>query len=171
MDLLLILILVAAAFIFTEKNRNRSKTDFSISSSYRRAGPLFTPAERSFLGVLDTIISKDYRIFGKVRIADVIQPRAGLSPSMRKTALNKVSGKHFDFVICRASDLEVVCVLELNDSSHLALQAQASDLFKKQICTAMNVPLVSFPAQGGYVIPSIKSKLATEGKLVISDHQ
>ena len=33
---------------------------------------LFTPAERSFLGVIDNAIDGQYRVMGKVRLADLI---------------------------------------------------------------------------------------------------
>jgi hypothetical protein len=54
---LFILVLVIAAFI---------KPSSDGSYKYRQQGPLFTAAERSFLGVLDQAVSDNYRVFGKV---------------------------------------------------------------------------------------------------------
>ena len=42
---------------------------------YEKIERLFTPAERSFLGVLEEVIGKEYVILGKVRLADIIRPR------------------------------------------------------------------------------------------------
>jgi len=32
--------------------------------------------------------------------------------------MTRVAAKHFDFVVCRANDLEVLCAVELNYKSH-----------------------------------------------------
>ena len=74
---------------------------------------LFTPAERSFLGVLEQALDSGYRVFGKVRLGDIVKPAKGLSNSRRSTAQNKINQKHVDFVICKSSDLAVVMVVEL----------------------------------------------------------
>lgn len=85
---------------------------------YRMDTPLFTPAERSFLGVLDQAVAGRYRVFGKVRLADVIDVARTRDRSARQTAFNRISSKHFDFVLCDPSDLSVVCAIELDDRSH-----------------------------------------------------
>jgi len=46
---------------------------------YERVGELFSAAERSFLGVLEQVFGKEYRILGKVRLSDIIRVRKGLS--------------------------------------------------------------------------------------------
>lgn len=78
----------------------------------RRSGPaeidysscktLCTPAERAFLGVLDLAVPEGYRVFAKVRLADLIKVGGGLKASSRQAAFNRISRKHVDFVICRA---------------------------------------------------------------------
>ena len=78
--------------------------------SYERRDPLFSTAERSFLGVLEQILGKEYRIIGKVRMADIIRPRKGLSPSARTSALNRITSKHVDFAVCDPKTLQVVGV-------------------------------------------------------------
>src|SRR5438477_5055222 len=67
---------------------------------YERIEKLFSPAERSFFGVLEQIFGDEYRILGKVRLADIIRPRRGLSNSACTSAFNRISGKHVDFAIC-----------------------------------------------------------------------
>lgn len=46
---------------------------------YRQKGTLFSPAERSFLGVIDSAVSDKYRIFDKVRVADILSPQKGMN--------------------------------------------------------------------------------------------
>jgi len=59
------------------------------SLPYSSAGPLFTPADGSFLGVLDNVIGDDYRVFGKVRLSDRIVPEKGLSEGAWTAAANR----------------------------------------------------------------------------------
>jgi hypothetical protein len=96
----------------------RASSGGSLGFPYQPAATLFSPAERSFLGVLDQAMGSEYRVFGKVRVADIATVRPGLGASARQAALNRVAAKHFDFVVCRSSDLSVLCAVELNDKSH-----------------------------------------------------
>ncbi|WP_018231811.1 DUF2726 domain-containing protein [Thioalkalivibrio thiocyanodenitrificans] len=43
---------------------------------YVKIEGLFSPAERSFLGVLDQAVGDEYRVFGKVRVADAAKRRS-----------------------------------------------------------------------------------------------
>ena len=45
---------------------------------YEQAGPLLTPAERNFFGVLKQVVRDGYLITFKVRIGDVLKVRKGL---------------------------------------------------------------------------------------------
>lgn len=86
--------------IAKKKGSREAETGYS----YKKIPALFTPAERSFLGVLDQAVGKDFRLFGKVRVADVLVPQDGLSKSVWQTAFNKINRKHFDFVFCAPGD-------------------------------------------------------------------
>lgn len=117
---------------------------------YERGKPLFSAAERSFIGVLDQAVGPDHRVFGKVRVADVAAVKPGLGNSARQGALNRIAAKHFDFVVCRADDLSVVCVVELNDKSHGSRRAIARDELISKICHVIELPIVTVPAKATY---------------------
>lgn len=127
---------------------------------YTKAGPLFTPAERSFLGVLQQAVGEDAQVFGKVRVADVITPAKGLPRSDWQRAFNRIAAKHFDFIVCTSDDLSVVCALELNDASHQSKKRQQRDSFLEAVCSAAGIPLVQVEAKSGYVVPDIRALLA-----------
>ncbi|MGH8196269.1 MAG: DUF2726 domain-containing protein [Woeseiaceae bacterium] len=61
-----------------------------IALPYVRKPALFSPAERSFLGALEQAAGNEYRVFGKVRIADVIERKRGLARSEWQRAFNRV---------------------------------------------------------------------------------
>ncbi|MBW2010340.1 MAG: DUF2726 domain-containing protein [Deltaproteobacteria bacterium] len=139
----------------------KSEVEFT-DYPYQKAGVLFTPAERSFLGVLNQAVEERGIVLGKVRVADVMIPKKkkGLSPSERQRAFNKISAKHFDFLLCNNNDLSVICAVELNDSSHQSRNRQKRDKFLKGACGAAGIPLIQITVKSSYVIDEVKHLLA-----------
>lgn len=127
--------------------------------AYQIKGPLFTPAERSFLYILDSAISDNYRIFGKVRVADVITPKKGIDRKKWQTAFNKISAKHFDYVLCCKDTLKVIAVIELDDKSHKKKSSQERDKFLEAACVSANLKLIRFPAKASYVITQVSETI------------
>lgn len=146
-------ILLVAIAITAGKKRTRGKVGFP----YAPRSPLFSAAERSFLSVLDKAVGSEHRVFGKVRVADIAKVKSGLNNSARQGALNKIASKHFDYVVCRHSDLSVVCVVELNDKSHASKRAQARDKFIDGVCDTIRLPLLKVPAKRSYSVEDISS--------------
>ncbi len=149
----LIVVAIIAAVIFKlSKNRNTLSIDFP----YKKIDTLFSPAERSFLGVLNQAIGEQVQIFGKVRVADVITPKKGMNRSQWQIAFNKISGKHFDFLLCDKNNLSVLCVIELNDKSHNSKKRQDRDAFLEGSCNTAGLSLVQIPAQATYSINELQ---------------
>jgi hypothetical protein len=128
--------------------------------SYERNDRLFSPAERSFLGVLDQILGKEYRIIGKVNMADIIRPGRSLSASAHTAARNKIKSKHVDFAVCDPRTLQVVGVIELDDSSHDRTDRQRRDKFVDAALSSAGVPLVRIPAQRAYAPAEIRLRVS-----------
>jgi hypothetical protein len=126
---------------------------------YQTKGPLFTPAERSFLGILDSAVSEKYRIFGKVRVADVMSPKKGMDRKNWQTAFNKISAKHFDYVLCCKDTLKVIAAVELDDKSHKKKSSQVRDKFLESACESANLKLVRFPAKASYKVCEVSEKI------------
>lgn len=111
---------------------------------------LLTPAERSFYGVLKSALDDSATIFSKVRVADVLTPSRGLKRNSRQGAFNKISSKHFDFVLCRNNDLTPICAIELNDKSHNSSKRKARDNFLEHACNSASLPLLQITAKRSY---------------------
>ncbi|MDR6233050.1 DUF2726 domain-containing protein [Pseudomonas oryzihabitans] len=123
---------------------------------YRQVEALFTPAEQAFLAVLDEAVGADYRVFGKVRIADVVQTLPLRDRRRYLIAQNRINAKHFDFAICRRDDLAVHAVVELNDRSHLQRHRQQRDRFVRSVCEAAQLRLVEIPAAARYSASAVR---------------
>ena len=126
---------------------------------YKKSSALFSPAERSFLGTLDLALGSDYRVFGKVRIADVVTVSGTVGKSAWQTAFNRICAKHFDYVVCESRTLQIVCVIELNDKSHSAHKRQLRDQFVNNLCKSIGLPLITIQASMGYVLPELRDKI------------
>jgi hypothetical protein len=135
---LLIALVVIATFIVAALLRRRRVA----SLPYRRASELFTAAERTFLSVLDQAVGPRRRVFGKVRVADLIEVRGAGSQAAWQRAFNRISSKHFDFVVCASDTLVPLCVIELDDSSHDRHDRRNRDALLTNVCRAAQVPLV-----------------------------
>ena len=135
----------------------------------RRIGPgkypyqlnerLFSPAERSFYGVLTQAVKNDAVVFGKVRVADILSPSRGLSRSRWQTAFNRISSKHFDFVVCSPDTLSILAVVELDDKSHSRATRVERDRFIDSVCEAAGVPLHRFKAAKMYNVGEVRAVL------------
>ena len=133
---------------------------------YETTSALLTPAERSFFGVLQQVVLPSICLFPKVRLADVIQPRSALDGPTRQSAFNKISSKHVDFVLCDAGTTKVICVIELDDSSHGRGSRQARDSFVDAALQFASIPVVRFSVRHGYAPEKIRVELAKAGLLV-----
>lgn len=62
----------------------------------------------------------------------------------------RIAAKHFDFVVCRTSDLVAGSVVELNDRPHVSRHANARDQFIQSLCKTINLPLLQAAARAAH---------------------
>lgn len=121
---------------------------------YRRRY-LLTKAEKSFYGVLRTILGDAY-IFAKVRLADLVE--ADERHLLRKSNFDHIKSKHIDFVICDAA-LSPVIVVELDDSSHRRPVRVARDRDVDRILKIAELPILRVPVRRTYKPAEIAQQL------------
>ncbi len=141
--------------------RSLSRKQAGSPRNYERRATLFTRAERSFLGVLDQAVGSDYRVFGKVRIADVLKVSSDVPKSGWQAAFNKINGKHFDFVLSDPKTLEVRAVIELNDKSHRSQKRAARDQFVRDACEGAGLRLIEVEAKRTYSVAELRALVST----------
>ncbi len=132
----------------------------AVELPYERNSVLLSAAERSFLGVLEQALGEGYRVCPKVRVADAISVRRPLPRGEWQRAFNRISSKHFDFILCRSTDLEIACAVELDDSTHQRHDRQDRDMFLGEVCSVSSLPLLRFPAKEAYTVSDIRERLA-----------
>lgn len=127
--------------------------------TYTKNSALFSPAEKTFLNVLTNSLSDNYRIFGKVRVADAITVKSNTDRSAWQTAFNKISAKHFDFVVCNKENLGILCAVELDDKSHQREDRVERDKLLENVCRAAKLPLVRFDVSSSYSSQAVRRQV------------
>lgn len=153
----LIVVVIAVGLLIALKAKQAKPGD---GLAFVSRDVLFTRAERSFLGVIEQALDSRYRVFGKVRLGDIVKPAGGLTRSKQTTARNRINQKHVDFVICTAEDLALVGVLELDDKSHGRDDRAERDEFVDKALAMANIPVIHFPAKKGYAVQEVRARLA-----------
>ncbi|MDM8545772.1 DUF2726 domain-containing protein [Candidatus Venteria ishoeyi] len=138
------------------RNRQKPKpTDYP----YIAQPALFTPAEKRFYMILDKVLERRYLIFGKVRLADIIKVQNNLERGVYQGAFNRIAAKHLDYVICRAEDLTVLGVIELDDRSHNLPHRKARDIFVDNALAAAGVPILHVKVQRYYQMGAVQQAI------------
>ena len=125
--LLVLLAILAAVIKFVLPSLLKPTKGFP----YQANPALLSPAERSFLGVLEQAVQGQFRIMAKVRLADIVSVKGGMSRSDWQAAFNRIQSKHVDFVLCNPSDFSITCVVELDDKSHRKSGRPKSSVFER----------------------------------------
>ncbi len=137
----------------------RQTEDPSEEVTYEARPELFSPAERSFFGVLEQAVAGQYRVMGKVRLGDLLQPEKDLTRSQRTGAWNRIHQKHVDFVLCQPDTLAVAGVVELDDASHRRKDRADRDGFVDKALSTAGIPIVHFVACKAYSVQELTAKL------------
>lgn len=159
MDILIIpllFLLAMVGLVVVLKLRSDSQGGSTPITYPYRAATFLSPAERSFLGALEQSVYGRARIFAKVRLADVVSVRSGLSRSQRASAFNRISRKHVDFVVCSLDDASVKAVVELDDKSHAARDRKERDDFVDRALGAAGITCFHVPAASGYSMHQLR---------------
>ncbi len=154
--LVILILFVVGAVIVAKLKSGAAPT----AAAYYSRKSLFTPAERSFLGVLDGNLPAGLRVFGKVRLEDILGVKKGLTRPERTAARNRINRKHVDFLLVRSHDLSPVAGIELDDSSHEEEDRQERDAFVDAAFASAGLPLLHLPVQRRYNPAEIRSQIA-----------
>ena len=136
-------------------------------ATYTRLPALFTPAERDFLCALDQAVGKDWRVFGKVRVVDLLAPHRGFAARMSRRATRRISRQRVDFVLCRPGDLAPVCAIELNESlpgrtsskGYSKAQRHRRDAFLVEAFAGAGLPLMTIEMHCAYAPAELRLRI------------
>lgn len=148
--LLLIFAAVGAVAVVIAAMKLKGASGTEKPEVYYLKKSLFSPAERSFLGVLETLDYEGVSILSKVRLADIFGIKKGLERGDRQRALNRISAKHVDFLLIQKSDGQPLLGIELDDRSHEEEERAARDSFVDSVFSSAGLPILHVTAQATY---------------------
>ncbi len=162
--LLLIILVILGFFLFLRWKMMPKKVvevDRPVPASWYQAIPnLFTPAEQLFLSSLEVALAGvPVKIFGKVRIADIIKVRPGLERSDYAGAFSKIRSKHVDFVLVHPLTTAPLLVIELDDSTHDQYERKVRDAFVDEALYQAQIPILHVPLRKRYIEHNLRAQI------------
>jgi hypothetical protein len=127
---------------------------------YRLEGALFSPPEARLLGALDRALGARYRIFAKVPVEQVIAIAPRVGRELRERAAERLAERSFDFIVCDATSLRVLCAVEMAGTRRRFFAAKADGALAR-VCRAAGLPLVTIPAAEHYERADLAQTLST----------
>jgi hypothetical protein len=145
----LVSILFVAGLVRQLRNRHRLP--------YRADAFLFSPQQRAFLDVLERAVGRGYRVYGKVRAADIIEVEPRLDRRSRERAYERLADQTFDFVVCTLDTGAIACAVNLAPRSRLSRRPPKNSL--DRICAAAKLPFVRFRESEVYSVVEIEQQV------------
>lgn len=145
-----VVVLVAIAAMFFLKGKTAGDEGGAKPDVYYLRKSLFSPAERSFFGVLESLNYEGVTIACKVRLADIFGVKKGLERGDRQRALNRISAKHVDFLLLSESDGTPLVGIELDDASHEEEGRISRDAFVDSVFKSAGLPILHIAAKSAY---------------------
>ncbi len=124
---------------------------------YRKADHLLSKGERALWHPLFLAVKGKYRLFCKVRLADVV-----CCPPDRKDErqwFRKIGRYHVDFVICDPQTTQPLLVVELDDRRHRETGRRSRDEFKDAVLAAAGMPIYRIRTQSAYDVEELKQQI------------
>jgi hypothetical protein len=158
----IVVLLAAAIWLQVRTGRSGSapaEPEAPTSPTYALRPMLFTPAELNLVTTLEQVIPAGYKLYGKVRLADIFQVRQEVPAKIQRSRFLQISSKHIDFVIIRVRDAAPLAGIELDDASHDREDRVARDSQVNQVFTDAGLPLVRIKAARSYQTEKIREIL------------
>ena len=149
---LLLAALAVAGILKFEKKNKKQAADFP----YVSRGALYKRKERKFLGYLVRAVGENYFIMGKVRVADLIGIKPGLSRNERRDAFEKICYEKVDFLLTDRLTTKVVAAIKIYDSKMQDAVAIERSLELEQVFRSAEIPLILFLEREEYRISEVK---------------
>ncbi|GAA0557590.1 MULTISPECIES: DUF2726 domain-containing protein [Rheinheimera] len=122
---------------------------------------LFSPVERSFMQLLEKAVAGEYKILNRVKLADIMELKTGISDKSRSNTLTKLNGKYLDFVLCDPTDLSIVAVLDLVNNTSKEGHKAVPDWFVNGALDAAAIPYLRMKIKAGYTAADIQAAIAS----------
>lgn len=117
---------------------------------------VFTPAEKNFQNLVEQAMGSNYRILNRVKLADIVTIRNGVSNRASQSAATNAEGKYLDFVICERSSMKLLGVIDLVDTQGKGYKIK-KDWFVSGALEAASIPHIRIKIKANYTLDEIRA--------------
>lgn len=153
MEIILVLML---GFIVTVALLANRFIDNSNPYPFSKKQSMYSTAERSFYQMIEKAVGDDYKILARVKLTDILEPKANANGKNKRAALLKASAKTVDFVLCDKKTMGVVGVVNLVNNAGQNGHRAKSDWFINGALEAAGVPHIRIKIKTGYKVDEIR---------------
>jgi uncharacterized protein DUF2726 len=146
----LITLIVIVALMASRLTNNRYPFPFD------RKSTVFTAAEKNFQGLLEQAVGAKFRIVNRVKIADLITIRQGVSKKASHSALAHANNKYVDFIICHRDSMQLAGAIDLVDTNGKGYKVK-KDWFVSGALEAASIPHLRIKVKGSYTLAEIRA--------------
>lgn len=150
----LISLVVIVAMLASRLNDN------SFPFPFDKKETLFTGAEKNFQLLVEQALGEQYKVINRVRLADIITIRKGVSKKASQTALKNAENKYLDFVICERGNMKMLGVIDLVDTQGKGYKIK-KDWFVSGALEASGIPQVRIKVKANYTVKEIRNCINT----------
>ena len=117
---------------------------------FKKKGNLFTPVERTFLGLIEEAVGNEFRILCRVKMGDILTIHQSTDKKTSKNAASRAGSKHLDFVLCSKDDMSPIIAIDLVHSSGKDGYKAQRDFYVSGALDAAHIPHVRIKVRSGY---------------------
>ena len=132
----------------------------SLSLTYERNMTILTGSERAFINVFEPILSHKYRLFAKIRLADLIDIQHTPGHSIPSDVKAKIHATTVSFVICKMEDHSIVGIIDIEDKNRRGDEGDMPDDFIDLAAAEAGLPINRIPSKSHYDQHEIAKDLA-----------
>ena len=139
---------VIKAYIWLERKFNKSSF-----FPYSKKNQFFSERERRFYDALVEAVGPEFIVLFKCSVTDLLD----VDVHKHFHAFNRIKCLQIDFAVIRKGNGEVACAIELGE--HISDHLDKQSLFKDEVFTSAELPLVRFEVKEVYSVVEIQKAL------------
>jgi hypothetical protein len=130
--------------------------DNSFPFPFDSKNSVFTPAEKNFQNLVEQAMGAKYRVINRVKLADIVTIRNGVSDRASQSAVNNAEGKYLDFVICDRNTMKLLGAIDLVDTQGKGYKIK-KDWFVSGALEAASIPHLRIKVKANYTLDEIRT--------------
>jgi hypothetical protein len=146
----LISLIVIVGVLASRLNDNSFPFPFDSKTS------VFTPAEKNFQNLVEQAMGSQYRVINRVKLADIVTIRNGVSDRASQSAVKNAEGKYLDFVICERNTMKLLGAIDLVDTQGKGYKIK-KDWFISGALEAASIPHLRIKVKANYTLAEIRA--------------